>query len=274
MEMHLDRSLSLSPLTVLPCSPLEQVDAALDAGFQAIGLRLLPVLATDVDVMSDGGLQRALERHIAASGLEVLDIEVVRVDPQLDVEAIAPALEFAGGLGARWLAATSATRADYRAEDEPEVVRRLAELCEAAARRGLGVMLEFMPSRGIGTLEHAVRIVTAVGHPDLTLTIDALHFYRSGATAHALHGIDPQRLGCVQLCDGPATPPTDLAQEARYERLYPGEGDFPLGDLMAALPSDLPVSVEAPSRSRAHLSVTERSRESASCARRLLASVA
>lgn len=267
------RRLSLSPLTVLPCSPLEQVDAALDAGFDAVGLRLVPVLATDVDVTSDVKLQCALERRLAATKLPVLDIEVVRVDPDLDVAGVTPLLEFAGRLRARWLAATSVARAHYREEQEPAVVRRLAELCEAAARYGMGVMLEFMPSRGIGTLEHAVRVVSAVEQPNLGITVDALHFYRSGATPGALADVDPNLLACVQLCDGPTTAPKDLAEEARYDRLYPGEGEFALTDLMSAVPHDLPVSVEAPSRSRAHLSLSDRARESARAARRVLAAV-
>lgn len=267
------RTLSLSPLTVLPCSPLEQVDAAVDAGFDAIGLRLFPVMATDIDVMSDMKIQRAIERRIAATKLQVLDIEVVRITPQMNVAAIAPALEFAGGLGARWLAVTSAAVYDYRPEEEPVVVRRLGELCEVASRYSMGVMLEFMAFRGIGTLEAAARVVAAVRHANLGITLDALHFYRSGGTARALACVDPPRLACVQLCDAPRTAPLNLPSEARYGRLYPGEGELPLKDLVSALPRDLPVSVEVPSRSRAHLSASERASESARWTRQLLATI-
>ena len=56
--------LSLSPLTVLPCSPVEQIDAAHKAGFDSVGLRLFPSLPTDVDVMADRPLQRDIESAV------------------------------------------------------------------------------------------------------------------------------------------------------------------------------------------------------------------
>ena len=91
------RPLSLSPLTVLPCSPLEQIDAAQAAGFDAVGLRLQPALATDLDVMSDAALQRAIERRLAATGLRVLDVEVFRVGRRTDIVAMEGALAYAAG---------------------------------------------------------------------------------------------------------------------------------------------------------------------------------
>ena len=262
--------LSLSPLTVLPCSPVEQIDAAHKAGFDSVGLRLFPSLPTDVDVMADRPLQRDIKRRLEDTQLEVLDIEVVRVSPRMDLAPIEAALEFAGGLGARWLAATSESRQDYRTEDEPSLVGRLAELCETAERHGMGVMLEFMAFRGISTLQDAVRIVTATGSPNLAITVDALHLFRSGGTADAIATVDPALLACVQLCDAPQTAPADLIDEARQNRLYPGEGDLPLTDLMRMLPANIPVSVEVPSRSRAHLSAHDRAAHAARSARPMI----
>ena len=68
---------------------------------------------------------------------------------------------------------------------------------------------------------------------------------------------------CVQLCDGPlATPETlelpaalplgmtadgsVLQVEARALRQVPGEGEFPLAELLAAVPVGTPISVEVP----------------------------
>src|SRR5690348_8931227 len=71
--------LSLSPLTVLPCSPVEQIEAAARAGFHAVGPRVAPAMPTDIEVVSDGSLQRQIRRRIRTTGLQVLDIEVVRL---------------------------------------------------------------------------------------------------------------------------------------------------------------------------------------------------
>jgi sugar phosphate isomerase/epimerase len=267
------RTLSLSPLTVLPCSPLEQIDAAVQAGFDAVGLRLFPVTAADIDIMSDMATQHAVEERIVEAGLKVLDIEVVRATPQTDVDSIIPALKFASRLGARWLAVTAASLESYDPADEPLVVRCLADICRVAEHNNMRVALEFMAFRGIQSLDDAMRIVEAVGHPALGVTIDALHFFRSGGTTAALADIDPQLLSCVQLSDAPRAVPADLVNEARQNRLYPGEGQLPLFDLMSVLPRELAVAVEVPTRDRERLSVLERAVKGAQSSQKLLAVV-
>jgi len=263
------RTLSLSPLTVLPCTPLEQIDAALVAGFDAISLRLFPVMDTDIEVMADAQLQRDIQNRLAESRLSVFDVEVVRVGPDTDIEGVKPALEFAASLGANRLAVTSLAADEYDPRDESDLVRKLVDLSEAAAARDVGIMLEFIPFRGINSLQHAIDVVTAVGHPGLGVTVDALHFHRSGGAAAELAGVDRELLACAQLCDAPSAPPVDLPFEARYGRLYPGEGGLPLADFIRALPEDLQLCVEVPSQ-EPELSVTERAVKGFASAHRLL----
>src|SRR3954470_11981006 len=93
--------LSLSPLTVLPCSPLEQIDAAQAAGYEAVGIRLHPVMPTDIDVMADRGLMRSIESRLAATNVRVQDVEVFRISPQTDVASWQSTFAFAGALGAK-----------------------------------------------------------------------------------------------------------------------------------------------------------------------------
>jgi sugar phosphate isomerase/epimerase len=261
-------------MTVLPCTPLEQIDAAVEAGFDTIGLRLFPINDTDIDIMADPVTQRAVEKRIAETGLKVLDIEVVRATPRTDVEMIVPALEFARRLGADWLAVTSAPLDEYDPADEPSVVGCLESICEIAANNDLRVALEFMAFRGIQSLGDAMRVAAAVGHPSMGITIDALHFFRSGGTVDELTDIDPRLISCVQLSDAPGLAPSDLIDEARQNRLYPGEGGLPLIDLLSALPRDLSVSVEVASRSRDQLSVLERAIKGAESTKALLDEIA
>ena len=57
--------------------------------------------------------------------------------------------------------------------------------------------------------------------------------------------------------------PTDnllLVREARTGRLLPGEGVLPLKELVAALPVDAPLAIEAPCRATADLPAVERAR--------------
>jgi sugar phosphate isomerase/epimerase len=262
--------LSLSPLTVLPAGPIEQIDAAADAGFESIGLRLFPSLPTDIDPMSDPQLLRDIERRLSATGISVLDIEVVRVSPRLDIGALRNALSFASGVGAKWLASTSDSLVDYGSDAEPGVVVALRALCEETATVGMGVMFEFMAFRGVQTLEQAERIVAAAGMPNARVTIDALHLFRSGGTVEAIAAQTASSFACLQVCDGPADAPADLPNEARTNRLFAGEGELPLVELVRAMPVDLPISVEVPSRAHAHLSPRQRAHLAMDTTRRLI----
>ena len=264
------RLLSLSPLTVLPCSPVEQIDAAEAAGFDAVDLRLVPVLDTDVDVIGDPALRRAIARRLQESGMQVLGVEVVRIGPATDVRALEPMLDYAAEVGARCMTVTAPAKADWKPGDEPATVRRLADLCELAAARGIRPMIEFMAFRGIATLEDAIRVVRSVDHPNLGICLDALHLMRSGGSPAAVAGMDGRMLACLQLCDAPAVPPADLPREARYDRLYPGEGALPLRELIRAVPAALSIGLEAPGVTYGGLAPLERARRIMAGTRALL----
>jgi sugar phosphate isomerase/epimerase len=265
-------TLSLAPLTVLPASPLEQIDAAHAAGFDAVGLRLQPVMPTDADVMGNPALRRDIERRLAATGLKVLDIEVFRVGPRTDIGGMLPIMEFAAGLGAKYMLCTSVLVAEHLAAEEPRTVEKFAELCEAGARLDIKPMLEFMIYRSIGTIEDALRMMKLVQHPNLGICVDALHLSRSGGTPDSLRKVDSGLLCYAQLCDAPAAlpPASQIPVEARSHRLYPGEGSLPLRELLDALPPGIPLSLEAPASHCAHLSALQRAHAVARCTRKLL----
>jgi sugar phosphate isomerase/epimerase len=265
--------LSLSPLTVLPCSPLEQIDAAHAAGFDAVGLRLLPVMDSDMEVLSDAGLRRLISQRLASTGLQVLDVEVARVGPDTDVSSLAAVLEYAGDLGARHLALTSVGLEEYDPAREDRVVAKLRDLCEMAERHRIKPMLEFMVYRGIGTIHDAARVVRSVGHPGLGICVDALHLARSGGSPADVAAMDPGLIHCAQLCDAPAVapPPEALPIEARSGRMFPGEGQLPLRALLDALPRGVPISVEVPS-AMSGISAAGRAAQAARSVRALLRS--
>lgn len=263
--------LSLCPLTVLPCSPVEQIDAAHEAGFDAIGLRLLPVMPSDIDVMADKALCRVIERRLAATGLEVLDVEVARLSPDMDVGSLLPMLRYAGDLGTRSLALTGIPKQDWKPEFEAGTIRKLAQLCEAAAQCGMEIALEFMAFRSIDSLYAALHLREAVDHPNLRICVDALHYQRSGGTPDQLRRTDRSVLSCFQICDGPVEAPADLPKEARFGRLLPGQGGIPLADMLAVLPAELPIAVEVPDGSRANSSVLERARAAIRTTRQVMA---
>jgi sugar phosphate isomerase/epimerase len=264
--------LSLAPLTVLPASPLAQIDAAHAAGFDAVGLRLQPVAPDDADIMGNAALRHDIERRLDDTGLKVLDIEVFRVGPRADIGSMLPAMEFASRLGAKYMLCTSVLVAEHVPSEEPRTVEKFAQLCEAGARLGIKPMLEFMIYRAIGTIEAALRMVELVRHPNVGICVDALHLSRSGGTPDSLRKVDPGLLCYAQICDAPAAVPpvSQIPIEARCHRLYPGEGSLPLRALLDALPPDIPLSLEAPDSRSAHLSALQRAQAVARSTRRLL----
>ena len=98
------------------------------------------------------------------------------------------------------------------------------------------------------SLAAALDIVAAAG-PDAGLLIDPLHYARTGSVPADLSEVDPHRLPYAQFCDAPASgpPPSDvpaIIHEALDLRLMPGDGGLPLRELLAAMPPQIPLSIE------------------------------
>jgi len=110
-----------------------------------------------------------------------------------------------------------------------------AVLCDEAACHGLRVALEFFPFSNVPDLGTAWRIVSDAGRPNGGVVVDLGHYVRSGRDDELLARIPPDRIYTVQLADGPATAPGDLAQEAMYHRMMPGTGEFGVAEFLSML---------------------------------------
>ena len=116
-----------------------------------------------------------------------------------------------------------------------------------SAERGMGFNLEFAPPHAINTLSDAVATLECLRRDNMRLVIDAMHFFRSGASVDELRALSPDLIGYVQLCDVPRTPPhDDYLREACFQRLIPGEGELPLAELCAAIPNGVAIGLEVP----------------------------
>ncbi len=136
-------------------------------------------------------------------------------------------------------------------------IDQLAAFAEMADASGLQATLEMMPGVLIGTLGKAVAAIKEVGKPNLRLLLDSMHVFRSGATAEDVAKLDPALVGYVQLCDVPLVSEyASYGEEARFERLAPGEGELPLADFIKALPSHHMLGLEIPMRAKAQAGIT------------------
>jgi len=246
----MSRTISLAHLTALPCDPPTLVQIAADAGCAAAGIRLWPAMpgGTHYALMDDAALLRETLARMAATGVSVLDIELLRIGAAFDVAACTPFLDVGARLGAKHILV---------AGDDPDEARATASfaaLCEAAARYDLTCNLEFMPWTAVRDAPGAHRIVSAAAQPNGGVLIDALHWARSGSTLDDVSALPRHALNYAQICDGLVPGPSTvegLVFDARCERLLPGEGGIPLRSLFERLPADLPVSIEIPNDRRA-----------------------
>ncbi len=241
------RALSLSALTVLELTPPRMVQCAADAGYDFVGLRLLPATDHEVrhEIVGDTALKRETLAVLKGTGMRVLDVEIMRLKPDTDVTSYKPMLETAAELGARFALVAG------NDPDEARTADRLAQLCDIAAPLGITPSLEPMPWTEVKNIAQGARIVAASGKRDTGLIIDPIHFDRAADSLDALRALPRDYFGYVQFCDAPAERPTDLdtlLYQARCERMIPGEGGLDLAGLLRALPDHLPVSVEVPTQ--------------------------
>lgn len=110
-----------------------------------------------------------------------------------------------------------------------------AAACDLAIERGVFVQLEAMPFSGIPDLAAAWDIVQLADRANGRLVLDTWHFFRGSRDFDLLRVIPGERISSVQFSDGRASPAADLWLEAVHARLLPGDGDFDLPSLCAAL---------------------------------------
>ncbi|MDB5447244.1 MAG: hypothetical protein JWQ97_2561 [Phenylobacterium sp.] len=260
------RALSLHHLVAPDISAAELVRVAAELGCRQVCLFTQdPNAGLTFPVVADDELPH-LRQVMESCGVTAYGVASFGLTPEVDVTAYGPALERGASLGA--------SRANVRIldADESRATDNFAAFAQLCASRGIEAGIEFMGFGASDAFPQALRILQSAGCGKIAL--DALHVVRTGTPLAALQRLDPGLIGYVQLCDGPlAATPADYAREGAFDRLPPGEGEFPLRELLALVPADFPVSLEAPSeRWRAQgLSAHERARRVVDATRRLLA---
>lgn len=231
MVSPMTRRLTLAAGSLLDASATELLSAAGAAGFDGIGLRMSGehALESPADFAED----------LNAAGMTVLDAEVHRIDGDTPDAVPLALIEAAAAVGAEHLLIVSDL------DDEPATAAAMQRCSTACRDAGVTPALEYMA----WTMPHdsagAIRLADSTG---CVIVVDLLHHLRVGGTAGDLDAIVASGLlGWVQLSDAPLTPPHDLLHEARHDRRAPGDGSLPLMELLAHVPSTVPLSVEVQS---------------------------
>jgi sugar phosphate isomerase/epimerase len=237
------RPLSLDCLTLPDVGPVDLVRIAAGAGFGSFSLWVQPPAMYDV-MLATAAMADDVARVMADHPVALGNLEVFNLNTDDPIAAYEPAV----ALGAR-LGAATATAIDF-GTPRPDIAERLAAFCALCAAHGMRAMVEPIAMGNVRTPHEGVELIRAAG-VDATLVVDCVHLVRTGCTPGDLRAIPPEYVGHVQICDGPATiDPDDLGLEATANRLYPGEGEFPLVDILAAVPPSATIGLEVPNVAR------------------------
>jgi sugar phosphate isomerase/epimerase len=261
--------LSLHHLTMLDASPTELVGAALAAGYDHAGLRVVsPDDGKPFGDLVDSGRAR---RELLAQAVDlpggILDVEAVWLRSRTEVEDLVPALSAAQEIGARYVLTVG------HDSDRRRVVDKMGRLAELAASFDLRLAVEPITYCGVNDLRSARAVVEELGRDDVFVLVDALQFFRAGLGMEELMRTPRNLLPYAQIADGPRVAPVGpnaLREEARTSRLVPGTGDFDLSGWVAALPPGIPLAVEVPSRAVRGLPRAEAARMLRAAVRRVI----
>ncbi len=215
----------------------EKLETTRLAGFGGLTLRPYDAL-----LIRESGLTLDAARKMAAD----MGIEVVRLDPlsawtamvssddtNLDIAPV-QFFQICRELGCSHASLNATFPADHLSTDR--VVEDFARTCSLAADFGVTCDLENLPMWGVRTLNDAWDIVKRADCFNGGLVFDILHFVRGGSRLSDLEAIPGERIHTVQLNDGPLRLPSGVSLlENCFQRLWPGDGEFPITDVLQIL---------------------------------------
>lgn len=236
---------SVAHLSALTLSPPALIEAAADAGYRYVGIRLTRVTPDEphYPVATDPALLARTKAALAATGVDVLDVELARIGPHDDPRRYLRLLEVGAELGAKHVIT------QLPDSDRDRKTEHFVQLCDLAAPLGLTIDLEFPSWTETPDLTEATHVLRAANRPNAGMLIDLLHFARSQSSIEELSRLPREWFHFAHVCDAPARIPSTvegLIHTARYERLFPGEGGIDVPGILAALPPDIPYALEIP----------------------------
>lgn len=221
----------------------ERLDAAVVAGFSEMS-----IFPLDVQQFAEGGVAPAeLRRRAAARGvrISVLDPYALWVPDTTPAVWATPSdlafVQFSEDTIFRMADALGVESINlietFGNHVEPAAgAERLAAFARRAAANGWRTQLEFMPFSGVPDLAAAWAIVQDLDAATVGLTFDTWHYFRGRVDPALLRTIPGARIYQVQLADAERElAGTTLVDDLLHHRLLPGDGQFPIPDVLRTL---------------------------------------
>lgn len=246
----MDPKFSLAHLTALEYSPPELTYLAAKAGFDYVSMRPIYMGLPDeknYDLANNWEMYKKTKKALQETGLELLDIELAKVDKGIDYKNYEPAFEVAAELGGKHVLSS------IWVDEEDFALEQFSKICDLANQYNLTVDLEYVPIASITNLSETVEILKKADKKNAGLMIDAHHFYRAGDKAEELSELPREWFHYMHLCDAPGVEPSsqeEMTRILREERPYVGEGAADISGLLRNTPN-VPYSLEIPHSRRA-----------------------
>jgi len=255
MDVGSMQQLGIEHLSVFGLPPVSFVHLAADLGCTYIGTGLTafpynPHGYSPFSLRDDAALRQEMTAVMRDRGVSISLGEGCTVLSGADIAGCAADLDIMRGLGIDRISTVSLDRDLNRSFDQFGV------LADMAGARDMEVVLEPCPILTVSNLGIALAAIDHVGRPNFRLLIDTMHIVRSGSGAADLAALDPALIGYVQICDAllePVVP--NYGEESLSERMVPGQGELPLGEILAVLPPGRVIGLEVPMRQAAEAGV-------------------
>ncbi len=234
----------LAPTTLPDVAPLDYIDAAIHAGYDAVGLRIhkSPGLPFH-PIVGNAALIAEVKAMLRGANMPIFDTFSCYLAPETKISDFTASLALGADLGGKFIMVMGNDTNWARMRDN------FGRFCDEAACFGLTPTIEFVPTRPLCTMAMAVRLIRETGDRAVVCT-DLLHFMRTGGSSAEIAAYGAKYFPYTQLNDGvlfPGEPnPADFGKMRQGQRKLLGEGDVPIAEFLDAMPQGLPLSVEIP----------------------------
>ncbi|MGN7252790.1 sugar phosphate isomerase/epimerase family protein [Arthrobacter sp. SAFR-014] len=209
----------------------QSIEYAHNVGYTGIGISIGECLAA-----LEAGLEPTdIRRLLDSRNLELSELELIRLGGTSFQSRMNDAL-------VELVAILKPNRVHVAAFDgEPAVIQQeLRDLCRLLPETTVAV--EFMPYSKLPDIESTMDLLAGPGCEQATMVLDAIHFFRSGASFTDLTPEVLERVSVLQLSDL-TDARTDTRFESRHLRTFPGHGNLDLHGLLHTLCKGRPAGV-------------------------------
>lgn len=217
----------------------QKISVAAQAGYQGIELWV-----SEIDgYLDQGGELAKLKAMLDQGGLQVPNViaffQWANPDKdarQKELEEAKRILTMAQEIDCTYVAAPPSGIVDMKGFPLEEIAEYYQDLLQISRDIGVEPLLEFWGhAKVLGSLKEAMQVLQLVDEPDAMLLADIFHMSKTEGSFELLGELKGNNLGLFHVNDYPDAP--DITKLKDDERVYPGDGVAPLGQIISTLKS-------------------------------------